>query len=86
MCVKNHLIATNQKNNIDKKRPCLLGDLLQVGTLAERFEKRCRDEKLNKPNACRPSIDLDEGIMIAMPVTSMCMRAYVLYVCVWISE
>ncbi len=37
--------------------------------MAEGLEKRCRDEKFNRPNAGRPSIDLDEGLVAAMPVS-----------------
>lgn len=32
------------------------------------LDQRCRRERLNKPNAGRPSIDLDEGLLMAMPV------------------
>lgn len=39
-----------------------------MGGLAERLEKRCRQEKLNKPSAARASVDLDEALMVAMPV------------------
>ena len=41
---------------------------LQLGRLAGALDKRCRLEHLTKPNAGRPSIDLDEGLLLAMPV------------------
>eukprot|EP00903_Cladosiphon_okamuranus_P015163 g14021.t1 len=50
--------------------PAFVTFVVQVGRLGERLEKRCREEKLTKPNAARTSVDLDEALMIAMPVWS----------------
>ncbi|CAM9437381.1 unnamed protein product, partial [Scytosiphon promiscuus] len=50
--------------------PAFVAFLIKVGRLAERLNARCRQDKLNKPHAGRPSIDLDEGLVTAMPVWS----------------
>ncbi|CAB1107553.1 unnamed protein product [Ectocarpus sp. CCAP 1310/34] len=50
--------------------PAMVMFLIQIGRLAESLDDRCRREKLNKPNAGRPSVDLDEALRIAMPVWS----------------
>ncbi|CAN0028454.1 unnamed protein product [Ectocarpus sp. 6 AP-2014] len=50
--------------------PAMVVFLIQIGRLAESLDDQCRREKLNKPNAGRPSVDLDEALRIAMPVWS----------------
>ncbi|CAM9522925.1 unnamed protein product [Ectocarpus sp. 8 AP-2014] len=50
--------------------PAMVVFLIQIGRLAESLDDRCRREKLNKPNAGRPSVDLDEALRVAMPVWS----------------
>ncbi|CAM9972058.1 unnamed protein product [Ectocarpus fasciculatus] len=50
--------------------PAMVVFLIQASRLAESLDDRCRREKLNKPNAGRPSVDLDEALMVTMPVWS----------------
>lgn len=46
--------------------------------LADGLNKRCKQESSNKPSAGRPRIDLDEGLVTAVPVRLLRIAFFIL--------